>query len=96
MGAFLSSYFIAKFSKRMNYFGVVSVIQGRALILAGSSLPTSHPAGLCPRHFAFGTGEPRKAAPLFKTALMYQAGQRRRPLGSVYPAAVQLRLNFEG
>ena len=36
----------------------VSIIQGRALILAGSSLPTSHPAGRCPHHCpAFGTGE---------------------------------------
>jgi hypothetical protein len=36
----------------------VSIIQGRALILAGSSLPTSHPAGRCPHHCpTFGTGE---------------------------------------
>jgi hypothetical protein len=33
-------------------------------------------------------------APLFKTAHMHQAGQRRRPLGSIYPIAVQLGISF--
>src|ERR1700752_640715 len=33
---------------------------------------------------AFGTGELKKAAPLFETAHVHQAGQRRRLLGSIY------------
>ena len=42
----------------LNVLALFAIIQGRALIRAGSSLPTSHPAGLCPHHCpAFGTGE---------------------------------------
>jgi hypothetical protein len=56
-GILVKRYFIAKFSN-VECSGMVSIIQGRALILAGSSLPTSHPAGRCPHHCpAFGTGE---------------------------------------
>jgi hypothetical protein len=48
----------------------VSIIQGRALILAGSSLPTSHPAGRCPTTVPHsGRESSRRAAPLCKTAL---------------------------
>jgi hypothetical protein len=94
MRAFLSSYFIAKLSKR---FDNLDVVQGRAPIIAGTSLPTSHPAGLCPHHCpAFGIGEPRRAAPLYKTALMCQAGQRRRPLGSMCHGCSAARAQLRG
>jgi hypothetical protein len=41
-----------------------------------------------------GRESSKKAAPLFKTAHMHQAGQRRRRLGSIYPIAVQLGISF--
>jgi hypothetical protein len=75
----------------------VSIVQGRALILAGSSLPTSHPAGRCPTTVPHsGRESSRRAAPLCKTALARQAGQRRRPLGSVRPGCRATRAQLLG
>ena len=60
----------------------------------GTSLQTSHPAGRRPHHGpAFGTGELQEGGNhSIRRRLTRQAGQRRRPLGSVCPCRSTARV----
>jgi hypothetical protein len=62
----------------------------------GTSLQTSHPAGRRPHHGpAFGTGELQEGGNhSIRRRLTRQAGQRRRPLGSVCPCRLTARVQF--
>jgi hypothetical protein len=51
------------------------------LTSGGTCVPTMVPHS--------GRESSKKAAPLFETAHVHQAGQRRRLLGSIYPNAVR-------
>ena len=72
-------------------------VQGGALVTAGCSLQTSHPAGEYPTTIPHsGRESSNRAAPLYRTALSHQAGQRRHPLGSACPCCSAVRAQLLG
>src|SRR5271165_2693690 len=97
MRAFVSSYFIAASFMFIRH-GYESVFSPRrsSRHKQGTSLQTSHPAGRRPHHGpAFGTGELQEGGNhSVRRRLTRQAGQRRRPLGSVCPCRLAARVQF--